>query len=146
MIAPLKNEKEREDLDLKNVELKRVEQTDDVTIGVLQVDGRAVCWTLEEPWRENEADVSCIPKGKYSLELEFSPSKGRKLWTVRNVPGRSYVRIHVGNTVDDTQGCPLTGSTPGVLNGKRALLGSRPAFAKFMAAMEGSHRAQIVIV
>lgn len=131
---------------MKKVELKRVEKTEDATIGVLQVNGLAICWTFEEPWRDNETDVSCIPTGEYPLVLEFSPSKKRELWTIKDVPGRSYVRIHTGNTVDDTQGCPLTGTTPDRLNGKRAVLGSRLAFDKFMAAMNGSSRAEIVIL
>ncbi|SME89328.1 DUF5675 family protein [Desulfovibrio gilichinskyi] len=128
------------------VELIRVEQTDKATIGVLKVEGQVICWTLEEPWKDNQEDVSCIPAGEYEFKLEHSPSKGRKLWTIKGVPLRSYVRIHIGNTVDDTEGCPLTGSFPGKLNGKRAVLSSTQAFNKFMEAMTGwSDKARIVI-
>ncbi|GKT23852.1 hypothetical protein ADUPG1_004563, partial [Aduncisulcus paluster] len=112
------------------VELIRKDQDSESTIGRLYVEGVEVCYTLEEPWRNNEPDVSCIPEGIYPLELEYSPSKGCKLWTIKNVPGRKYVRIHIGNTVDDTEGCPLTGTKPGTLEGKKAVLGSTPAFNK----------------
>lgn len=130
---------------MKKVELKRIEQTLEATIGVLLVDGEAICWTLEEPWRDNLPDVSCIPTGEYILQLEYSPSKRCELWTIKEVPGRSYVRIHKGNTVDDTQGCPLTGAVPGRIDGRRAVLNSRKAFAEFMSVMEDDREAQIVV-
>lgn len=128
------------------VELIRVEYAEDVTLGILKINGKLVCWVLEEPWRDNQQDVSCIPEGEYELEYEYSPSKGRALWTIVDVPGRSYVRIHIGNTVDDTEGCPLTGTSPGRLNGKRAVLGSKKAFNKFMEATESwTSPAKIVV-
>ena len=122
---------------MHKLELIRVEQTEEATIGVLKADGVVVCWTLEEPWRNNKQDVSCIPEGEYELEYEYSPSKGRALWTIKDVPNRSYVRIHKGNTVKDTEGCPLTGTKPGYLNRKRAVINSRAAFNKLMEATKG---------
>lgn len=130
---------------MTKVELLRVEQDDDVTFGELYVDGTLVCLTLEEPWRNNEPDVSCIPKGTYKLELEYSPSKGKMLWTIKGVPHRTYVRIHSGNTVADTEGCPLTGSKRGMLNGQKAVLASRVAFEKFMKAMSSAVDAEITV-
>lgn len=130
---------------MRKVELIRVESGSEATLGGLLVDGKSICWTLEEPWRGNRQDISCIPEGRYPLKLEFSPAKARKLWTIKDVPGRSYVRIHKGNTVDDTEGCPLTGTKPGYLNGKRAVLGSRVAFLDFMSAMSGCDEAEIEI-
>ncbi|CCO24420.1 DUF5675 family protein [Maridesulfovibrio hydrothermalis] len=130
---------------MNKIELVRVEQTGDATIGVFLINGNAVCWSLEEPWRDNQPDISCIPEGRYPLELEYSPSRGRRLWTIKEVPGRSYVRIHAGNTVDDTEGCPLTGTFPGRLKGQRAVLGSRKAFAVFMDAMPESGAAEVFV-
>ncbi len=130
---------------MKKVELVRIERGSTATLGGLIVDGKSICWTLEEPWRDNMSDVSCIPTGCYPLKLEYSPSKGTELWTIKDVPGRSYVRIHVGNTVDDTEGCPLPGTRPGYLNGKRAVLGSRDAFNEFMDAMSGSNDGEIEV-
>ncbi|WP_432736108.1 DUF5675 family protein [Maridesulfovibrio sp. FT414] len=130
---------------MKIVELKRVESTPQATVGALLVDGKAVCWTLEEPWRDNLEAVSCIPAGRYPLEFEYSPSRKCRLWTIKNVPGRKYVRIHTGNTVLDTEGCPLTGTRPGMLDGRRAVLGSRVAFDAFMEAMSGTEHSEIVV-
>ncbi len=130
---------------MKNIEIKRVECSEVATVGVLMVDGVCVCWTLEEPWRDNRKDVSCIPEGRYPLELEYSPSKKQKLWTIKNVPDRTYVRIHTGNTVLDTKGCPLTGSKPGILDGRRAVLGSQDAFTEFMQTMSDVDKSEILI-
>ncbi|WP_320174929.1 DUF5675 family protein [Maridesulfovibrio sp.] len=132
---------------MKKVELRRVEQSEDVTIGVLTVDGEGVCWCLEEPWRENEPDVSCIPAGTYPLALEHSPSKGRMLWTIKDVQGRSYVRIHIGNSVDDTAGCVLPGELPVTKNERREVEFSARAFGKFLTAMgDGEATAQITVI
>lgn len=128
------------------LELIRVEQTGKVTIGVLKINGESVCWTLEEPWRDNQENVSCIPVGRYPLALEYSPSKKRKLWTIKGVPHRTYVRIHKGNTVNDTEGCPLVGTKPGFLEGKRAVLNSRIAFNELMEATKSwNGPAEIVV-
>ena len=131
----------------KQVKILRLERTDKATIGSLLVDGRVIGNTLEEPWRDNEPNISCIPEGFYPMVLEWSPSKGRLLWTIKDVPDRFYVRIHTGNTVDDTEGCPLPGSKVGSLHGKRAVLESRLAFKLFMLSMGGKagDRAEIEI-
>ena len=62
-----------------------------------------VCKTLELPWRNNESNVSCIPKGvytcKYTRSAHFSQMKGHDVYTyeITNVPGRAGVRIHSAN-------------------------------------------------
>ncbi|WP_321404524.1 DUF5675 family protein [Maridesulfovibrio sp.] len=119
---------------MHKMELIRVEQSSEATLGIFKADGKAICWMLEEPWQNNKQNVSCIPEGEYEVDYEYSPSKGRALWTIKDVPHRDYVRIHSGNTVDDTEGCPLTGTKPGYLQGKRAVLSSREAFNKLMEA------------
>lgn len=74
------------------------------------------CSTMERPWLDNETYVSCVPPGRYPLRLRHSEvvrraSKGRyaKGWEVADVPGRSYIMFHPGNTIDDSEGCILPG-------------------------------------
>jgi hypothetical protein len=78
------------------------------THGVLIYAGRYVCFTLEEPWRNNERKVSCIPAGTYRATKFKSPSKG-DVFLLHGVPGRSMIEIHVGNDLKDTEGCILVG-------------------------------------
>jgi hypothetical protein len=84
------------------------------THGTLSVDGgERLCYTLEEPWKDNEPRVSCIPPGRYQVIRHGwepdSPVKFKRVWHVLNVPGRDAILIHAGNTIADTMGCILVG-------------------------------------
>lgn len=83
------------------------------TTGSLQFfegDDRIVeCKTLELPWRDNQRNISCIPKGEYQVMKHYSPRYGYTFW-LKDVPNRSEILIHQGNYNRDTQGCILPGS------------------------------------
>lgn len=104
--------------------LKRVSSTSQGTFGVLlDPDGSPICVTLEDPWKNNEVGRSCIPEGTY----ECAPHTGTKykdVWLVKDVPGRSAILIHQGNTQEDTRGCILVGRRFGRLGRKMAVLDS----------------------
>lgn len=118
--------------------LYRIAEIDGASIGVLTAQGKRVCFTLEQPWRDNARDVSCIPPGVYELELRQSPRFGLT-YEVAAVPGRSHILFHAGNTVADTRGCILPGLQIGDLNGQIAVLRSRWAMARLMELLQG-HR------
>ena len=89
-----------------------------MTFGKLFADGKYVCYTLEDEVREIEGQpvsdwkihgATAIPAGEYRITLEQSARFGPNTLTVNNVPGFSGVRMHAGNTVADTEGCPLLG-------------------------------------
>ncbi len=103
----------------------------DVTLGVMvNTDtGHFVCCTLEEPWKENKRQISCIPEGKYVCQ-PHSGFKFENVWEITNVPSRSAVLIHSGNTTDDIEGCILVGMEHGILNNKEAVLRSKEALLK----------------
>ncbi|MBP5711689.1 MAG: hypothetical protein J6W77_01635, partial [Prevotella sp.] len=52
---------------------------------------------------------SAIPEGRYPIVITFSPTFKKWLPLLVNVPMFSGIRIHAGNTVNDTQGCILVG-------------------------------------
>lgn len=64
--------------------------------------------TLELPWQDNKTQISCIPEGSYQVVPHDSPHLG-KCFKIMNVPGRSEILIHAGNTIADTKGCVLIG-------------------------------------
>lgn len=66
-------------------------------------------YTLEQPWRENRHDVSCIPAGDYYCSAFMSEHLKGSLYRVDNVPNRGGVLIHGGNFLKDTRGCILVG-------------------------------------
>jgi hypothetical protein len=93
-------------------------QTGPATLGKLFIDGQFVCYTLEDPVREIPGQPvstwkihgkTAIPSGDYRVSLEHSPRFGPDTLTIHSVPGFVGVRMHGGNTVDNTEGCPLLG-------------------------------------
>lgn len=97
--------------------LQRLDMSATHTVGFLRVldgDGRAVrmgngaqhgVYTLELPWRKNERNTSCVPAGVYDIVLEPSAAFGRDLWELKDVPGRSEVKIHAANFTAQLRGC-----------------------------------------
>jgi hypothetical protein len=103
------------------------------------------CYTVERPWRDNIARESCIPEGEYELQLGMFNRGGYQAYEVMNVPDRSLIKIHIGNTVDDVIGCIAPGKALGYLERKWAVTSSRNAFREFMAAMDGRQQATLTI-
>lgn len=93
---------------------------------------------LERPWAGNRRNESCIPSGTYAASfLERSSSgKYRDVFWLRQVPGRSAILIHNGNTVAHSRGCLIIGKRRGILVGKPAVLNSRTALGE-LAALTG---------
>ena len=107
--------------------LQRTTRYTSCTIGELTAsdDGGEVgffCYTLEDFCNNTyncqnpdeirhlkKAGKTAIPLGAYRVVFENSPKFGRKMLTVKNVPAYSGIRIHAGNTADDTDGCILCG-------------------------------------
>jgi hypothetical protein len=89
------------------------------------------------PWRDNRRQVSCIPAGSYDVMPYLSPRFGW-VYLLTNVFGRSSILTHWGNYAGDvalgwrthSNGCVITGTTRGVMDGQRAVLGSLPAFRR----------------
>ena len=104
----LKNNQE----DKVNLRIVRMIFTDKSTIGRLYLNKEYVCDTLENPYINNERNISCIPEGTYDVRLRLareSASRNYLHLLVQEVPDRSYILFHRGNTAKDTLGCILVG-------------------------------------
>ena len=122
--------------------LQRVETTAQGTVGVL-LAGSLQLYVMEPPWRDNCANRSCIPAGRYEVVLHLSPRFGRCL-AVAEVPSRTHILVHAGNIGGDvdagyhthTLGCLLPGLRRGRISVKgrmqRAVLASRTAVRHLM--------------
>ncbi|MBR5060924.1 MAG: hypothetical protein IKX24_02135 [Prevotella sp.] len=110
--------------------LKRIAKKKDYTIGRLSIRERVddeylagerdvyLCDTLEPTWRNigwgkkgrKVAGKTAIPEGRYPV-VTFTYSKKFEKWLplLLGVPMFKGIRIHAGNTVEDTQGCILVG-------------------------------------
>lgn len=116
--------------------LLRIEKGEEGVFGVLTLNGKVVCVTLERPWLDNQQDISCIPPDIYIAQRHQSPEHG-ETFKIVNVPNRTDILFHIGNRIKNSKGCILTGSSYGELEGERAVLSSSKAFIQFMTKLEG---------
>lgn len=83
------------------------------TTGQLYIDDVYFCFTLEDVVRPVGAPKvmheTAIPYGEYLVTLENSPRFGPNTITINDVPGFTGIRIHSGNTNQDTSGCIIVG-------------------------------------
>lgn len=111
--------------------LKRTWKKQNYTIGELFADGKYLCNTLEDTDRGLNNNMSentihskkiygntAIPTGTYKIQMSYSSKFASRKWAARyggkvpellNVKGFAGIRIHPGNTADDTLGCILPG-------------------------------------
>lgn len=134
-----------EDGSMAKVKLYRLEFGVEEILGVLQVGGSLICFTLELPWKNNQRKISCIPAGEYPLSRAYSPRFDKSMWHVFSVFGRGGILFHIGNTAADTEGCILLGMTNGFMEGKRAVLRSADALKIFEEALRPSDHASLLI-
>lgn len=99
------------------LKLVREVETDKSTTGKLYVDGKFQCFTLEDVDRKLEKDgkkvygKTAIPRGTYDVTITMSNRFKKPLPLLANVPQFEGIRIHAGNTAEDTEGCILVGTT-----------------------------------
>ena len=84
--------------------LVRYTRTETAILGSLYLNGAFICYTLENA-------AKAIPVGLYSIENSKSQKFGRELPLLFSdkVPSRRGVRIHAGNTYQDSAACVLVG-------------------------------------
>lgn len=106
------------------MELKLIRRyrNDKYTIGHLYINGEYFSDTLEDVDRGLTNDMSeeeikkikvygktAVPTGRYKVEVTYSPKFKRYLPILLNVKGYTGIRIHSGNSHEDTLGCLLVG-------------------------------------
>ena len=95
-----------------NLLLIRDTFTENSTIGELFINGERFCDTLENPYLDNQRNVSCIPAGEYPVRLRYPRESATREYLhllVQDVPNRDYILFHRGNFPKDTSGCILVG-------------------------------------
>lgn len=129
---------------MKKLTLKRINSSSECVLGVLELDDKEVCKTLELPWCDNQKGISCIPDGEYKLS-PYPSSRFGEVYIVNDVPNRTGILIHTGNTASDIEGCILVGDSYGKLNGKKAVLNSKQTF-KVLKELLGNEEYMLNIV
>lgn len=101
------------------------------TLGTLTIDGKSfgyVCEDLDRELKQTDAltDIAltkvrgktAIPSGRFRVLRTWSNRYKRVMMLVADVPGFQGIRIHPGNTSEDTEGCLLPGLHRDIEKGK----------------------------
>ena len=120
--------------------VKRKDRSDLRCIGTFEYAGASL-FCMEDADRGLKAEMplsgiqelkikgkTAIPYGRYEVVITFSNRFKKPLPLLLNVPGFEGVRIHSGNTQEDTEGCLLLGTT----RNENMVLNSRVAMSVFM--------------
>ena len=102
--------------------LKREYRNNNYCIDKLYINGKYFSDALEDPDRGLTDSMSleeikkvkikgntCIPYGTYNVTITYSPRFKRNLPLINNVKGFDGIRVHNGNTPQDSSGCVLLG-------------------------------------
>lgn len=105
------------------IRIERIKFTDTYTIGLLNIENDMSnlfsCHTLEDAVRDSKIEgKTAIPAGKYKVVIDKSPKFKKDMphildQNLKELPNFNGVRIHAGNTADDTEGCILVGKWDG---------------------------------
>jgi len=130
------------------INLVRSHATPSWTLGQIYVGGEFFCYTLEDVVRpDGEEKVygqTAIPEGLYEVRVTWSPRFKTNLPLLIDVPGYSGVRIHAGNSTDDTEGCILVGESWDISTGKLAR--SRAALDRLLGVLDSVGADELVTI
>lgn len=113
-------------------------------------DGVPFAVTLELSWHNNQPGVSCIPPGEFVMELTAATERiPYQHYVILGVAGREGIALHIANLPEQLEGCIAIGEKFGMLDGKRAVLGSgnvpHEGFHEFMDRTNFARRCRLVI-
>jgi hypothetical protein len=115
--------------------VERKWKKENYTIGIMYVDGKQFCNTLEDKDRGLTSSMSlaeikskkvygqtAIPTGTYKVIMSYSQKFKKYLPEIPDVKGYAGIRIHSGNTAADSLGCILLGKNTqkGMVTNSRA--------------------------
>jgi len=113
------------------------------------------CYTVEDPWKNNEPNKSCIPEGVYQAKRTSRPKHGNtfvlinealKIAEFPKLGMRYSCLIHTANTILDVEGCLGLGERLGCLGSLWAVLDSTTAVKRFMQMMDAEQEFQLTII
>lgn len=125
--------------------LNRSKPIGNSTPGTLFIDGKFECYTLEDLVRAKKIPgLTAIPTGTYVVQITMSNRFKKLLPLLLNVPNFEGVRIHAGNTSEDTEGCILVGAGTSILCGNAVITDSRKAFSSLFAKLQ-AYKGKIIL-
>ena len=105
--------------------------------------------SLERGWKNNQKNISCVPKSNapYLMNFEYSNRFKQKLWELKDVPNRSECKFHSANYWHDLNGCVSLGRRPKDINhdGYIDITSSRSTMKDFHRSLKGFDKALLII-
>lgn len=128
------------------MELKLVRRifTRGYTAGELFIDEKFYFDTIEDAVRKDGFKIpgkTAIPTGTYKIILSYSKRFKQVMPELIDVPNFTHVRIHSGNSPQDTEGCILVGTS----DGRGKIFHSREAYRSLMDIIEEAKGENITI-
>ena len=114
------------------------------TFGMLLINKKVFCATLELPYNDNKRNVSCIPYGFYTCEKTHSAKFGT-VFEIMDVPNIDNILFHAGNTINDIEGCIIVAQYHGKLKDDRAVLNSGKTYKSFMNTLKDANECDLII-
>jgi hypothetical protein len=122
------------------------EYRSDSTRSKLLIAGKAICETMEKPWKANKRYISCIPEGRYRLERRHHAKHGLHLG-ISLVLNREPISIYAAqSSLNELNGniAPVTKAAAG-----RRCLYSRIAFDRLSSivfpVLESGEKVELII-
>jgi hypothetical protein len=137
--------------------LVRFHDSTKATAGLLFVDGKFECYTLEDEKRDVKVmHETCIPAGTYEIKLRTEGTHHEEykkkfpdhigMLHLQNVPKFQFILIHIGNTDKDSSGCILVGNQvtkiPSLVDSTNAY---KSLYTKVSAAFKNKEKVTIEI-
>ncbi len=114
------------------ITLQRLRSDSTATSGFLSINGKVVCFTLEDAFHVAKiAGDTRIPSGTYEIKLrevggltqkyleKYGSSFHHGMLWLQDVPDYEWVYIHVGNTHKHTEGCILVGMSSSMIEDEK---------------------------
>lgn len=124
------------------LKIERVDIAENYTGGRLYINDGYFADTIEDKDRCLECNPedkvygkSAIPRGTYQCVIDFSGKFQKELPRLLDVPGFEGIRIHSGNSSEDSLGCILVGKN----QHGNWVSDSRSTFARLFAVMEDAY-------
>ena len=133
---------------MKSVELQiyRVWKTEKSTIGILSVENRFWCFTIEDKVRPKGIKIdglTAIPYGTYEVILKKSPRTGLLTPWILKVKGFTNIQIHIACYASKVDGCIGVGLTR---DGDNMVQRSKQAFTILMRYLKKADKITLTII
>jgi len=128
--------------------IQLIAETPTSTLSACTIEGKFQCWILEDGFNLTKIPGKTrIPPGTYKIVKHTSGKffeAHRKKWghtfvpMLAGVPNYSFILIHPGNTIEDTEGCLLPGMSAHFSAGGFMVSYSTDAYLSLFAKIEAA--------